>query len=159
MLGSVAVAGCRIERTPEQYIDNQASRTDALLSARDDLAVRIASLGPALARGPAAVDEILAPRERLSGLGPAPGQLIENPRELIDLLVGLPGGRALTADRVEVTVAPGIAYAWFAAAFTAGPDAPPDAGFQLSGVFLRENSVWRLTQAHVSRPMTGATIP
>ncbi len=147
MLGSIALAGCRIERTPEQYIDNQASRTDALLAARDDLAVRITSLGPALARGPAAVDSILAPREGISALGPAPGQRIESSRELIDLLIGLPAGRALTADRVEVTVAPGIVYA------------PPEAGFRVSGVFLRENSVWRLVQAHVSRPVAGATAP
>lgn len=158
-LASVALAGCRIERTPEQYIDNQAARADALIAARDELALRIASLGPALARGPAAADEVLAPREPISVIGPAPGQRIETARELNDLLANLADGHPLTSERVEVTVAPGIAFAWFSAAFTAGSGAPPESGFRLSGVLLRENAEWRLIQAHVSRPATQATLP
>jgi hypothetical protein len=151
-LGSVALAGCRIERTPEQYIDNQAARADALIAARDELAQRIASLGPALARGPAAVDEILAPREPISVIGPERGQLIESSRELNELVASLADGHAMTSERVEVTVAPGIVYAWFTAAFGPGPDAAPESGFRISGVMFRESTTWRLIQAHVSRP-------
>ena len=153
------LAGCRIERTPEQYIDNQAARAEALLVARDELAVRIASLGPALQRGTAAVDSILAPGERITIIGPGPRQVIEDPRELAGLLIALPAGEPVTAGRVEVTVAPGIVFAWFTAEFVADPSNPPDTGFRVSGVFLRENAAWRLTQAHVSRPVTDPMLP
>lgn len=158
-IGSVILASCRIERTPEQYIDNQASRTDAVATAETEVRNRIAALADALGRGSAAVDSVLVPREEFSAIGPDANELIVDPGTFVDRMVGLTGGGPVSTRHIEVSVAPGILYAWFMAVYAPADGDPDDPGFRVSGVLTRDNAGWRLSQGHLSRPITELPVP
>jgi hypothetical protein len=159
VLIAAALASCRIERTPEQYIDNQTSRIDAITAAEAEVQARIVSLAGALERGSAAVDSVLVPRGEFSGVGPDEDEVITDPATFIERMANLAGGRPLSTRHLEVSVAPGIVHAWFLAVYTPVGVEPVDPGFRVSGVLIRDNSGWRLTQGHLSRPSTVTPAP
>ncbi|MDR0787817.1 MAG: nuclear transport factor 2 family protein [Gemmatimonadota bacterium] len=149
VVGSTLLTGCQIEPTPEEYID-QHIRTEAI--AEEEVEARISALAAALGRGDAAVDSILSPRNRLSAIGPDGGEVITDPSLFIHRLVSLAGGQVMETRSMEVSVAPGVLYAWFSVFCVPAGSTSNESGFRLSGVLVRESGSWRLTHGHLSIP-------
>jgi hypothetical protein len=154
----VALSACRVERTPDEYLN---PRNPAQVESRDEeneLAARVAAFSEALARGGQA-DAVAAlgptPEAHVIGIGFNDGRPRFGPLGLAAALADL----QLPADAVARTPdlrveADGRGVAWFATHVevlpVVGAGAQPQR-VRVSGVFNEREGEWRLVQVHLSR--------
>lgn len=150
-----ASAACRVEQTPDEYIDHQGSiqdvRREAGAEVRDRLLAFVSSAGRGdaaqalLSLHPAANVDIVGP-EGLSVAGAA------GVRTLIAGLVRTPV--SLQVHEIEVETGPAGDVAWFRMVIEApGTTAEPSL-YQATGTYLNDAGLWELVQAHIAGPVT-----
>ena len=150
---SIGVAACRIERTPEEFIDQPSPAGEDLAATQAEIRDRLIRVANALREGstPALMNS-LAPHPDGVVLGPdlpAPSPA----EQLVSVLQSELGGQLLSASDIVVDVDSTNRTAWFLARFTAPGNAVEDSttrGFDLSGVFIRQMGEWRLVQGHIT---------
>ena len=156
----MAVAGCRVEQTPEEYFDHgrsvEAEHAAAAAEVRDRLLafVGAASRGNApeavIALNPAANVEIVAPIGlEVAGSGAIRGILSE--------LASTPVAVRVREIEVESGVNGGVA--WFRMTIEAPGRTPEPSLYNATGTYVRDAGLWELVQAHVSGPITADTTP
>jgi hypothetical protein len=150
---------CRIERTPQELIDPMNPAIVNRREADREIALRIAALRGAIARGsPADAVDALAPLPEAHVIGPdeQEGRPRFGSSGLTEALARVP-----TAERVLVRT-PDLRiqsdtremFAWFATHLEVLPLAPgrgPAERYRVSGVFRRVEGSWRLSHLHLSR--------
>jgi hypothetical protein len=154
----LALSACRVERTPDEYLN---PRNPAQVESREqenELAARVGAFSEALARGSQA-DAVAAlgptPEAHVIGIGFNDGRPRFGPLGLAAALADLrlpTDAVARTPDlRVE---ADGRGVAWFATHVevlpVVGAGAQPQR-VRVSGVFNEREGEWRLVQVHLSR--------
>ena len=154
----LALSACRVERTPDEYLN---PRNPAQVESRDEeneLAARVGAFGQALARG--------AQAEAVAALGPtAEAHVIGigfndgRPRFGARGLAAAVADLQLPTDAVARTPdlrveADGRGVAWFATHVevlpVVGAGGQPQR-LRVSGVFNEREGEWRLVQLHLSR--------
>lgn len=157
-----AIAGCSIERTPEEFIDRRPPDEAARTAAAQELRARLLALGPALSRGDvdAAVRAVLPPAD-VYVAAPADSMLEQGIpalsaafAEIADPETGI-GVRSV--HDVVVAVAPRVDVAWFNAALSGA--AAEDGVLRASGVFVLHEGSWRLVQLDLSQPVAREAPP
>jgi hypothetical protein len=143
---------CRIEQTPDHFIDNQLTAAEELTAAEDEIRRRLLAVGPAVQRGNVtALASALAPHTDVSIIGPEDGEVLATSTELLTSLTKLAGGEPLMARTMAVTVSPRMDVAWFQSELASAVEAADDTEIRFSGVFIREEGEWRLVQGHLSQ--------
>jgi hypothetical protein len=157
----LALAGCRVQRTPAEYLDQRDPAEVDRQEAADEIRARIGAFRQGLSRGdrataaaaliPTGLTHVIS-LERHGGL-PRYG-----PRGLAGALeeIELPGvSVARTPDlRVELSLRQGVG--WFATHVELFPVGPGDPQvFRMTGVMVRDRGEWRLAQVHLSRAAPG----
>jgi hypothetical protein len=168
LVASLVATGCKIQQTPQEYIDHRTPTEQVRSGAEDELGTVIAAMSQALAGGDveSALQALpLAPDAYLvSGVGE--GRVLEGGADIREALRSrLPAGDSRRVSDSRLTVGPRGTTAWFALRFedqrTAGTAA-------LTGVIVRgDESRWQLAHAHLSgvdgidgvEPDTSATPP
>jgi hypothetical protein len=149
LLAGLALAGCRIEQTPQRYIDHQETPAEEIRASVHELRQRLLSVSAALQRGdPAEVGAALRPHEEAYVFGPA-GQELRSARDIAQALQAVHAEGGLRVDEVAVDVGPRNNVAWFRAKYVA-PAEPGAEAVRFSGVFVRQGGEWRLIQGHLS---------
>jgi hypothetical protein len=154
----LALAGCRIQRTPPEYLDQRDPGEVDRQEAANEIRARVGAFRQALTRGdrgtaaaalsPVGLSHVIGldahgglPRYGPGGLAAALDEL-----EIPSVSV------ARTPDlRVEVSLRQGVG--WFAThveLFPVGGDGEPQS-FRMTGVMARDRGEWRLAQVHFSR--------
>lgn len=155
LAAALASASCRIERTPEEYVDHRDPTAGEIEAAEDQIHDRVVALGQAVSRGDAASAlEAFSPAPDVRAIGPVEGLTLRGAEQIDSALRQLAGGRTRVEMRdVEVEVGPRANVAWFRALVAVGEDGPV-AGRTLraTGVYLLDEGTWQLVQAHLSLP-------
>jgi hypothetical protein len=146
---------CTIEQTPQQYIDHLSPPGAELEASRDELTVRLLSTAPALERRDrSSIAGALAPETDVFVLGPRPGLELTTSRAVIDTLVALTAESEVEIGETVVTVSPGNDVAWFRAAYELSGGGAEDSVLLFTGVFVRAEGDWRLSQGHLSTELS-----
>jgi hypothetical protein len=148
----LVLAACRIEPTPERFIDHQQTAAEEIAESEEELRSRLASMMPALAAG--RQDDVLTalnPHPAVLVIGPNEGEELTEPRAIADRLAGSAGGADAAPGAIRVSVGPRNNVAWFSTELRSIEGA--EASYRFSGVFLRHEGDWRLIQGHISRPI------
>lgn len=155
----LALAACRVDRTPDEYLNPRDPAEVERREAENEIAARVGAFREALARGSHA-DAVgaLEPAvdTHVMGIGPNDGRPRFGPLGLAAALeeLELPRGAvARTPDlRVEADAREGLA--WFATHVevlpVVGAGGAPQR-LRVSGVFTRREGDWRLVEVHLSR--------
>jgi hypothetical protein len=156
----LALAACKVERTPQEYLDPRDPAAVERREAEQELALRVGAFREALARGDrnAAVGALVpAPETHVMGVDFNDGRPRFGPVGVAEALrdLRLPTGAvARTPDlRVESGTREG-AVGWFATHLeilpVVGAGGQPE-WLRVSGVFSRREGEWRLVELHLSR--------
>lgn len=150
---SLVLAACRIEPTPEQYID-PIRATEDVSTTEAEIRSRLTEIADVLRDGSLqALTATLSPHPDGVVIG-FDTQRLFTTEQLAALLQRQVGGEQWTIRDVSVIVDSGNRVAWFVSRFFPSDASVGDrvsAGFDFSGVYLREAGEWRLIQGHLSR--------
>lgn len=154
----LALSACRVERTPDEYLN---PRNPAQVESRDEeneLAARVGAFGEALSRG-AQADAVAAlgptAEAHVIGIGFNDGRPRFGPLGLAAALADLQLPTDAVARTPDLRVeAAGRGVAWFATHVevfpVVGAGGQPQR-LRVSGVFNEREGEWRLVQIHLSR--------
>lgn len=156
-LGVVLLApACKVEPTPRPYFDQQVPTERERASAADEVRDRLLALAQAMSRGDAvSALEAFSPAPDAYVLGPAEGTTLSGAEQLDSVLQGLSGGAyAVTVRDLQVQVGPRANLAWFRMLLDvpARGGAPAGSTVRATGVYVLNEGVWQLVQAHLSYP-------
>jgi hypothetical protein len=150
---SLALAGCRIEQTPQQYIDRRDTPADQLLTSEAELTRRLLEVSDAMrSNDTVGLETILALHPEVIVYGPASGEQFGGGPGIARSLSDFANGRVLVPD-VNVQVGPQNNVAWFRATYEDSTTSVSDA-LRFTGVFLRQDTAWQLVLGHISVPAT-----
>ena len=155
----LALAACRIDRTPQELIDPMNPALVDRREAEGEVAARVGAFRESLARG--------APGDAMQALQPLPDAHVIG----VDDNEGRPrfGADGIEAALAEIPAVPGSVVrmpdlrvqtdprerlAWFATHVEVVPvvgDGGAAERLRLSGVFQRQEAEWRLVHLHLSR--------
>jgi hypothetical protein len=152
----VVSAGCRIEQTPEEYIQHRVPLAAEVEATREEIDDRVRAAARALEPGSRSqVVAALAPAGDFVGIGPGSGEERATSEEFVGALERQIGERGrVVVEVVEVRVSPGNTVGWFVSTLRLEEPGGEPAVVRFSGVYLREEGSWRLNQAHVSARAT-----
>lgn len=162
------VSACKIQRTPEEYIDPAATDERGRVAATEELRARLAALAGALTRrslGTAV--SALAPAADVQVVTPAGTVLATGDSALVPALRWLLTDEGVVEVReMQVTLTPRATVAWFAALVeivdpretVEGEPADPNV-LRATGVYVLNEGTWQLTQLHLSRAVAEDTVP
>jgi hypothetical protein len=149
------LGACRVEQTPEEYIDHQdrveAERRAAGGEVEDRLRAFVAAVGRGdpteaeIALNPAEDVEVLGPSRDLEVSGIAPARLI------LERMASTPV--AVRIREISVEPAPVPTVAWFNLLVEAPGSEPQPALYRVTGVYRRDAGLWLMEQAHISGPL------
>lgn len=153
LLASLVLGACKIERTPQEFIDHRSPLVTLRQEAADELTARLLAMGQALSRGDS--DAVL------QGLQLAPDAYVVTAAEgaptlgedeIREAVEGyLARHEPLLFSDVQVTVGPRGNTAWFRAEMLAGSEGAA-VPVRLTGVLVQgDEGRWQLAQAHLSR--------
>lgn len=148
-------AACRVEPTPEEYIDHLSTVEEEREAAGAEVRDRLLAFVSAAGRGDAAQAVLsLHPDEQVSVLGPGEMEVSggEGVRTLMSSLVSTPV--AVRVRELEVETGPAGGVAWFQMVIEAPGTTPEPSLYRATGTYLRNAGVWELVQAHVAGPLT-----
>jgi hypothetical protein len=149
------LVGCRVTETPEALIDYQDTPQAERQASADELRDRLLATGQALRRGNRAdVLVALAPVSNVYAIGPDEGQAATTPSTLAEMLEQVAGRGEVTLDDLAVSISANNNVAWFRTELRVSRPQQEPATVRFSGVFVREEGDWRLSQAHLSRPVS-----
>lgn len=162
VLLTTLLASCKIERTPDAFVDHHTPVQEERTAAAAELRDRLLALTQALNRGDSG--------EAMAALEPAPDAYLVGPEagaatgaEQIQIALQQVADSAMQAEVVmrdlEVDIGPRQSVAWFRGSLHASGSTPEAPVLRMTGVYLRDAGVWRLVQAHVSRPVTEPAPP
>lgn len=155
LAAGLLAAGCRVEPTPEEYIDHLSTVEEERQAASAEVRDRLHAFVSASARGDA-VQAILSlhPDADVEILGPAEIEVrgAEGVRALIVGMVATPV--AVRVRELEVETGPAGGVAWFRMVVEAPGSTPEPALYRATGTYLRDAGLWELVQAHVAGPLT-----
>lgn len=154
---AAGLAACKVEQTPAEYIDHADPIDVEREAAVDEIRDRVLAMGQALGRdNPAEALTALSPAQDSYLFLPTHDTLLAGPAEISGALQDL-AERAgdLRMRDVEVTVGPRANIAWFRALLEVGGE-PTLEGvpLRLTGVYVLDEGLWELVQAHLSLPFT-----
>jgi len=153
---SLLASACKIERTPQEYIDARSPVQQLRSASATELEERVNAMGEALALGEidAALDTLgIAPDGYLvHGLEPEPVVGSVEVRRVLSEQLQRSGPLRLGGS--NVTVGPRGGTAWFSLDLQSTAH---DSGVQITGVLLRRDAGWHIVQGHLSR--RGEPIP
>ena len=148
------LGGCRIERTPDPYIDRLETPQEEVRASAEELIDLLLSTAASLQRGNlGAVAVALAPDADLSGIGPGAAVITGYP-EFLDSLSAMTANRSVDMVDLKVEVEPRNAVAWFRSVLVLTGDSIEAERMPFTGVFVHEEGVWHLRQAHLSGPIS-----
>lgn len=153
-------AGCRVEPTPEEYIDHLSTVEEEREEAGAEVRDRLHAFVSASARGDAVQAAIsLHPDDDVVVLGPEGIELrgAEGVRALIGGMVTTPV--AVRVRDLDVETGPAGGVAWFRMVIEAPGTTPEPALYRATGTYLRDAGLWELVQAHVAGPLTSDSAP
>lgn len=161
----IVLSACKVERTPPRFLTQRTPASAERDEAIGELRARLAVVGQALARGePEVLAEALAPADEVFIVLPDEAGRIVPADGVSAAVAGLAaadsGDARLSLEEVRVALAPRGDAAWFSGRVrrTSSSDGaelgPP---WSMTGVLLRSEGVWRLTQLHTSA--VAATLP
>ena len=156
------LSACRVERTPPEYLDKGAVIETEREAAAREVQDRLLALTQALNRGGGSeVLTALDPEDDAYVVGPAADSVVRGPSGIRGILGQVVGsGGQMEMHDLEVRIGPQANVAWFRGSLhsTAGGagETPP---LRITGVYLRDAGLWKLVQAHLSRPVTPAPPP
>jgi hypothetical protein len=147
---SLTVSACKIQRTPQEYIDHRSPVQQVRESATEELTALLAAMDLALARG-----DLDAALDALAFSGDAylirddGAAVVEGGPAVRSAMREWTGAQGeVRAGDSRVTVGPRGSSAWFLLRLERGSGREPA---QLSGVVVRgDESRWELVQAHLS---------
>jgi hypothetical protein len=153
---SLLAPACKIEQTPQEYIDARSPVQQLRSASAEELEARVTAMGEALARRDvdAALDTLDIATEGyvVHGLGSEPVVGSEEARRVFR--EQLEGIGPLRFAGSNVTVGPRGGTAWFSLDLESTAH---NSGLQVTGVLIRRDAGWRIVQSHLSR--RGETIP
>ena len=150
----IALGGCRVERTPDEYFDNASSVEADRQAAEAEIRDRLSAFVGAAARG-SATEALVALNPATDAQLIAPAQIeVEGGESLRQMMTTLlPTAVALELHELEVETGAAARVAWFRMVVE-GPGMTPEPSlYRASGLFLRDAGLWQLVQAHVSGPL------
>ncbi len=162
----VALAGCKVERTPPELYNHADPAVVDRQEAADEIRTRVRVFADALGRGERA-DAIaaLAPDELASvvGVDDNGGMARLGPAGIDSALGQLAIAAPVLVRTPDLRVGTTVGMGWFATHLQVlSPSAATDPKLlRMTGVFARERGEWRLVEAHISRPgdPAPATVP
>ncbi|HEX6373737.1 MAG TPA: nuclear transport factor 2 family protein [Longimicrobium sp.] len=154
----LALSACRVERTPDEYLNPRNPAQVESRDAENEVASRVAAFSEALARGGQAdAVAVLAPtaEAHVIGIGPNDGRPRFGPLGLSAVIADLQLPRGAVARTPDLRVeADGRGLAWFATHVevlpVVGAGGQPQR-LRVSGVLNQREGDWRLVQLHMSR--------
>jgi hypothetical protein len=153
---SLLAPACKIEQTPQEYIDARSPVQQLRSASAAELEERVTAMGEALARHDvaSALDTLAIAEDGylVHGLGSEPVVGSDEARRVLREQLERSGPLRLAAS--NVTVGPRGGTAWFSLDLQ---NTERDSGLQVTGVLLRRDAGWRIMQSHLSR--RGETIP
>jgi ketosteroid isomerase-like protein len=154
VLAALLLGACRIERTPQEYIDHRTPVVQVRQAAADELNARLLAVGQALFQGDSGAVMAalaLAPDAYVITTGdtlPAAGA--EEIRAALEAY--LARTQQMRLGDVRVTIGPRGTTAWFRADLLATVDAGRE-HLRVTGVLVQgDDGGWELAQAHLSYP-------
>lgn len=148
-------SSCRVERTPEDYIDHGTSVEEVRLSAQNEVRDRLLAFVAAVSRGDGLQAGLaLSPSQGVRLITPLGAELEGDGavRTALAQLVTTPV--SLTARELDVHTAGAGGTAWFRMVVEAPGATPDPALYHTTGTFVNDAGLWTLVQAHVSGPVT-----
>lgn len=144
-------AACRIEPTPQRYIDAQATPLESLRAAEADVRRGLEAIPDALRTGTSgAISLALAPHAELTLLRPGGSSYPASAGDLLREFQEFTRGDPVSLTDLAVTVSNNLTVAWFSTILRGSDPDGVDRGLTVSGVFIRQTGEWRLIQAHLS---------
>jgi hypothetical protein len=147
---SLLASACKIEQTPQEYIDARSPLQQLRSASAEELEERVTAMGEALARldVDAALDtlDIATDGYIVHGLGSEPVVGSVEARRVLSEQLQRSGPLRLAGS--TVTVGPRGGTAWFSLDLQ---NTEHDSGLQVTGVLLRRDAGWRIVQGHLSR--------
>ena len=148
------LSGCKIERTPNAYIDRLDTPEEEVQAATEELVDRLLSTAPALQRGNLNdVTTALSPHTELSGVGPA-GEVIAGNAEFVRTLQELTAGNRVAMNDLRVEVDPGNDVAWFRSVMILTDPDDIERRMPFTGVFVQHEGEWWLRQGNLTAPVS-----
>lgn len=152
---SLLTAACRIERTPQEYIDQRDPRVTAREQATDELTARLLSAIQALNAGD--VGSVM------NALNPVPDAYFVAPHSVEPITGEAPMESALERliadaapvrlENMGVRVNPRATTAWFHVQLRGAGGGDAATALTITGVMLKlDEGRWQLVQAHASAP-------
>lgn len=148
------LAGCTVERTPEEFREDRFPATQELERNRDELRSRLAAFGAAMGRGN--VEEAVAALDVAAdafvigaGGADAPDNTPSAADALAEMLESATGPVGLLDSRVIVS--PRGEVGWYGLELDLDSDVRPPAMGRITGLFMRTEGRWRTVQLHLSR--------
>ena len=154
LVAVLALAACEVDRTPDVYLDRGSAVQQAREAGGAEVRDRVLAMGQALSRGNAA-DALtaLSPADDAYVISPQAGLEITGEEQIAAVLGSLAAEPVpVNARDVGVTVGPGGNVAWFRASLASEGAAPARPPVLITGVYLLDEGIWRLVQAHLSVP-------
>jgi hypothetical protein len=151
---SLTATACKIERTPQEYIDHRSPVQQVRMAASEELSAMITRFEQLLAAGDleAGLDTLgFAPDGMLVTSDPAPAEGDNTIREAMRRRIE--GAGPLRPGGSRVAVGPRGGTAWFLVSLSDSSDAP----LQLTGTLVRGERGWEIVQAHLSEPVAPAS--
>lgn len=154
---ALGVSACRVEVTPEEYIDHLDTIEEARQEAGAEVRDRLLAFVSSASRGDAAQAVVsLHPAQGIEVVGPA-GIAVsggEGVRALIAQLITTPV--AVRVRELDVQTGPAAGVAWFRMVIEAPGTTPEPSLYHATGTYLNDAGLWELVQAHVAGPVTTA---
>lgn len=151
----ILLVGCKIERTPDEFFDQQLPATLGE-EAVAELRAHVLNLIQALNRGqPETALAALAPRADAYIIGPEGGSVFSGSEQIDAALQWITALGPVSVQARDVRIAADLRgnVGWFSTDLgVPGLETAGTAALRMSGVYVREEGRWRLAQAHLSVP-------
>jgi hypothetical protein len=154
LLTLLTLGACRIERTPAEYFDQHLPTATEREQSRDELRSRILAAVRAFEAGDAAAGAVsLGMRDDSFLILPDAPPLRADELHIPAPETLPPPGAAVEVHELEVVMGPRGSTAWFLATGASGGEE-----LRATGVYLRVEGSWRLSQLHLSRAAAPASV-
>jgi ketosteroid isomerase-like protein len=151
----IFAASCKIERTPEEFFDQQVATT-LTDEAAEELRAHVLNLVQALNRGDRdAVMAALAPRQDAYVVGPEDGSVLNSAEEVEAAMqwIAALGPVSVQVNEIRISADSRGNVGWFSTSLDVpGLRKRGASALRMTGVYVRDEGRWRLAQAHLSLP-------
>jgi hypothetical protein len=155
VLVGLSLAACRIQATPEEYIDRQQTPAGEAEASQAELRSRLSSMAQGLQRRSSIeVAAALAPHPDVFLFGVDSTRAVAQGSSVNAVLAEIAAANGTSPGPLAVTVDAENRVAWFHQELHDRTAPGPAGTFRFSGVFVRHDGEWRLIEGHLSRPLS-----